>query len=285
VVVNHKGCAYHWRRKWNPAYTGSLTGALDLECRENDNMNEMRHLTALIPAGGLGTRLRSVVQDRPKPMADINGAPFLEIVVRCFHRKGLRHFVFLVGYKGEMIENHFKNLPGDWDFGFSREVEPLGTGGAIKKALSFASEPCVSINGDTFFDADLNALLNFHREKRGSATLALYPVADVSRYGSVELNHEGRITRFTEKSDAGPKAGLINAGVTILSRDFIASLPDGAFSMEQDVYPKEAAAGRLFGLAQDRAFFDIGTPESYADFTKYAAMNNITGKVACSEGR
>jgi D-glycero-alpha-D-manno-heptose 1-phosphate guanylyltransferase len=241
-------------------------------------MNEMHKITALIPAGGLGTRLRSVVQDRPKPMADVNGMPFLEILVRLFHRKGLRHFVFLVGYKGEMIENHFKNLRGDWKFDFCREDQPLGTGGAIKNALRFASEACVSINGDTFFDADLEALLSFQSEKQASATLSLFPAPDVSRYGSVELNDQGRITRFTEKSVSAPKAGLINAGVTMLSRDFIASLPHGAFSMEQDIFPKETAAGRLFGLAQDRAFFDIGTPESYADFVKYETVNNITGK-------
>jgi D-glycero-alpha-D-manno-heptose 1-phosphate guanylyltransferase len=241
-------------------------------------MNEMHKLTALIPAGGLGTRLRSVVLDRPKPMADVNGMPFLEILVRLFHRKGLRRFVFLVGYKGEMIENHFRDLHGDWKFDFCREDQPLGTGGAIKNALPFASETCVSINGDTFFDADLDALLSFHHEKRGSAALSLFPAPDVSRYGSVELNDQGRITRFTEKSASAPKAGPINAGVTILSRDFIASLPEGPFSMEQDIFPKEAAASRLFGLAQDRAFFDIGTPESYTGFVDYAKMNNISNK-------
>jgi D-glycero-alpha-D-manno-heptose 1-phosphate guanylyltransferase len=233
--------------------------------------SERLPITALILAGGMGTRLRSVVSDRPKPMALVNGAPFIEILIDSLAEKGIRDFVLLVGYMADIIENHFaahhyKNLR----IRFSREQTLLGTGGAVKNAEDFASDPSLLINGDTFFDGDVHRLLQFHREKSAEVTLSLLPVRDVSRYGSVTVNREGLITGFLEKHEGTAGHGLVNAGFSLISRDFIRSLPaDRAFSMEREILPKLADSGRMFGLISERSFFDIGTPESYDDFKKF----------------
>jgi D-glycero-alpha-D-manno-heptose 1-phosphate guanylyltransferase len=223
-------------------------------------------VTALILAGGRGERLRSVVSDRPKPMALIGRVPFLEILIRSLASKGVRDFVLLTGYMGEMIEEYFKD-PFDESLSikFSRERLPLGTGGAVKIAKSMASDPSLLVNGDTFFDGDLDSLIQFHKEKSATVSLSLFPVDDVSRYGSVEVDHEGRITGFREKAE-GMGSGLINAGLSLLSRDFIRNLPDGSFSMEQEIFPGLVKSGQMFGLCMKRPFFDIGTPDSYSEF-------------------
>lgn len=228
-------------------------------------------ITAFILSGGLGTRLRDVVSDRPKPMALIDGKPFLEILVLCLAQKGVRHFVFLTGYRGEAIEDHFmKHRPAGSSIAFSREPEPLGTGGAVKLAERFAGDPTLLVNGDTYFDCDLKALCDFHLERKPLVTLSLRYVQDVSRYGSVTVDDKGFVTGFTEKGGGAARAGLINAGVSMLSMEFIKSLPPGrAFSMERDVFPEVAASGRMAGLQQEGDFFDIGTPESYEAFSLF----------------
>ncbi len=226
-------------------------------------------ITALILAGGLGERLRSVVPDRPKPMALIDGVPFLEILIRSLAAKGVRDFVLLTGYMGDMIEEYFQTpFDAGLSIRFSRERLPLGTGGAVKMAESMASDPSLLVNGDTFFDADVASLVRFHKQKSPSATLSLYPVDDVGRYGAVEADHEGRIIGFREKAqDMG--TGLINAGLSVLSREFVSSLPEGPFSMERDIFPALAASGKMFGLSMKRPFFDIGTPDSYREFAVF----------------
>jgi NDP-sugar pyrophosphorylase family protein len=134
------------------------------------------------------------------------------------------------------------------------------------------------VNGDTFFDADLDELLRCHAERGGDVTLSLRRVDDMSRYGSVTVDERGAVTGFREKGAGTRGPGLINAGVTMMARSFILALPRGVpFSMEQDVFPALTASGRMFGLVQDRPFFDIGTPESYRAFVSYAREQGLTG--------
>jgi D-glycero-alpha-D-manno-heptose 1-phosphate guanylyltransferase len=227
--------------------------------------------TALILVGGLGTRLREVVSDIPKPMAMVGDVPFLQILIDSLSSKGVRNFVLLTGYKGNVIEDYFSNRYRDeFDIRVSAEEEPLGTGGAVKNAEQFCTEPSLLVNGDTFFDADLELLFQFHQEKRSSVTLSLFTVDDVSRYGSVIVDKTGLITGFYEKNDGPRGVGVINAGLTLLSREFVRNLPVGrSFSMERDIYPSFAQSEKMFGLAQDRPFFDIGTPESYDAFRTF----------------
>jgi D-glycero-alpha-D-manno-heptose 1-phosphate guanylyltransferase len=225
---------------------------------------------ALILAGGLGKRLRSVVADRPKPMAMIGGTPFLEILIDSLAEKGVRRFVILTGYKGEAIEEHFRTgYRGDVTIVFSRERTPLGTGGAVKNAEMFATDPSLLVNGDTFFDADLGRLLQFHADTRAEVTLSLFEVEDVSRYGSVVLDPRGMVVGFREKDEGAAEPGLINAGLTLVSKRLISSLPSGPFSMEREIFPSLVRSGKMFGLLQKRTFFDIGTPESYEAFNSF----------------
>jgi D-glycero-alpha-D-manno-heptose 1-phosphate guanylyltransferase len=237
---------------------------------KTDPMISELPFSAFVLAGGLGTRLRGVVSDRPKPLAPVDGIPFLEILLNALAAKGVREFILLTGYKGEMIEQHFRSLdkPG-LTIRCSPEEIPLGTGGAVKNAARFATDPSLLVNGDTFFDADLESLLRFHGEHRADATLSLLAVEDVSRYGSVFIDHTGMITRFCEKDEGKTGPGLINAGVSLLDRDFIHSLPDGPFSMERDIFPSLAGSNRMFGLCREGVFYDIGTPESYEAFTAF----------------
>jgi len=233
-------------------------------------MSSYLPFTAMILAGGLGTRLRSVVNDRPKPMAAIEGVPFLEILIQSLATKGVRDFVFLIGYQAGSIENYFKtHQKRDVKILLSTESEPLGTGGAVKNAERFATDPSLLVNGDTFFDVDVEELYHFHLDRQSTLTLSLHQVDDVSRYGSVIINEHGVITGFREKEPGAGKPGLINAGLSFLAKDFIHSLPDGPFSMETDVFPKLVGTGQMFGLRQEGPFFDIGTPESYEAFTEF----------------
>lgn len=216
--------------------------------------------------------MRQVVADRPKPLAPVNGTPFLELLLNSLVHKGIREFVLLTGYKGEMIEDHFAAFgKSGVSVRYSPEETPLGTGGAVRHAARFATDPTLLVNGDTFFDADLASLFRFHRDSGADATLSLHRVEDISRYGSVLVDSHGVIDRFCEKDEAMAGPGLINAGVSLLSYDFIASLPSGQFSMERDIFPSLVRTGRLRGMPQEGAFFDIGTPESYASFQKFVS--------------
>ena len=223
--------------------------------------------TALILAGGLGKRLRSVVSDRPKPMAMVRGAPFLEILIDSLAGKGVRQFVLLTGHKGEAIEDHFgAGYRSGIKIVFSHERSPLGTGGAVKNAEAFATDPSLLVNGDTFFDADLRGLLKFHMDTGAEVTLSLFKVEDVSRYGSVVVDRKGMVIGFREKDENVSEPGLINAGLSLISKRLVSSLPGGSFSMEREIFPSLVGSGKMFGLLQERPFFDIGTPESYEAF-------------------
>lgn len=249
--------------------------------------NESLPLTAMILAGGFGTRLRSVVSDRPKPLALVSGRPFLEILIESLARKGVRRFTILIGYMGEMIRDTrgaFARYDAEVDF--VMEDKPLGTGGAVKNAAGHASEHTLLVNGDTFFDADLRALFDFHLDRGSLMTLSLTRVPDASRYGSVEVDSNGLITGFREKDEASPGPGLINAGMSILSRKFIEELPDKeSFSMERDVLPEAVQKGWMYGFVSQGAFFDIGTPSSYEDFQAFVGSRRaLQGDEHLEEG-
>jgi D-glycero-alpha-D-manno-heptose 1-phosphate guanylyltransferase len=230
------------------------------------------NFAAFVLVGGKGTRLRSVVYDRPKPMADVFGKPFLEIIIRLLAAKGINKFVLLAGYKANEIESYFNRAEfRDFDIGFSHESEPLGTGGAVRNAQEFATEPTLLVNGDTYFDIDIDRFCAYHALNKADVTISLFKVPDVSRYGSVSVTPDGIVTSFHEKDAGRTGTGLINAGMSLLSKAFIADLPDQkSFSMETEVFPKFVNTGKMFGLEQKGPFFDIGTPESYFEFCKFA---------------
>lgn len=219
-------------------------------------------MECVILAGGMGTRLRSVVSELPKCMAPVAGKPFLHYIVSSLETFGFDHIIFSLGYKHEYIEEWISSLDCRAKLDFVVEEEPLGTGGGVRFALSKAREKDVFVlNGDTFFDVDYAGMLAMHRSTGASATIALRPMRDFDRYGTVTLGEDGStVTAFLEKKHCDE--GLINGGVYVIHRDALASLPE-KFSMEKDFFEKIVGRGRVAGYVSDGYFIDIGIPSDY----------------------
>lgn len=221
---------------------------------------------AIILAGGLGTRLRSVVSELPKCMAPVAGKPFLHYVIAHLQKEGINNFIFSVGYKSESIISYIKKLHAQssiFIFQFSIEEEPLGTGGAIKFAVQKATQKNVLVcNGDTLFNIHVEELNDFHLENDADCTLCLKPMQNFDRYGVVELGHDSSIITFKEKQFY--EKGLINGGVYSLNTEtFITEdLPEN-FSFEKDYLEKYVGKRKMYGIIQDKYFIDIGIPEDY----------------------
>lgn len=218
---------------------------------------------AIILAGGFGKRLRSVINDIPKPMANINNKPFLEYLITKLSKQGINKIIFSVGYKYEIIQNYFGNIYNNISFIYAIEEEPLGTGGAIRNALNFVNNNDVFIvNGDTFFNINYINLFNFHKSKSSKLSIALKNISYTERYGSVEINQDNKIISFLEKA---PKSNvLINGGIYLVNKFFIHSLETPkTFSFEKDFIEKYFDNYDFYGLPFDNYFIDIGIPEDY----------------------
>jgi len=215
---------------------------------------------AIILAGGLGTRLRSVVSDLPKCMAPVAGQPFLKYVIRYLLSQGIEKFIFSLGYKHEAIEEFLDNEFPTLHSECSVEAEPLGTGGAIYLACKRTKDKNVLVvNGDTLFKADLKKASAFHIQNSADCTLLLKPMQNFDRYGSVELDDDYAVSSFKEKQYF--QNGDINAGVYILNVElFIDKDFPEKFSFEKDYLEKYYAERRIFGIIEDSYFIDIGIP-------------------------
>lgn len=225
---------------------------------------DLSQVTAAILAGGLGTRLRSVVADRPKVMAQVNGKPFLAYLLEQLSTAGCRSVVLCTGYLGEQIEAAFGAQYAGLKLFYAREPQALGTAGALRFALPLlTSDPVIALNGDSYCDADLQAYWHWYCEGQPVASLLLTEVGNASRYGSVLIDAETRVRQFCEKSaNMGP--GSINAGVYILRRAVLEMVPlDKMVSLEYDFFPKLVGQG-LMGFVTQGRFLDIGTPEDFA---------------------
>jgi len=212
----------------------------------------------LILAGGLGTRLRSVVADRPKVLAEVAGRPFITHLLDQLAQAGFQAVTLLTGYKGEMVEQELGLAYGQMQLGYCVEETPLGTGGAIRAAARvIACEQLLVLNGDTFFDVDYRQLVA--QAPTGSDLMACRRVENVGRYGAVQLDASGRVMALAEKGAQGP--GLINGGIYVLHREAIAAWPEPVFSIETVYFPERLAGERLYGTACEGAFIDIGVPD------------------------
>jgi D-glycero-alpha-D-manno-heptose 1-phosphate guanylyltransferase len=222
----------------------------------------------ILLAGGLGTRLRSVVHDVPKPLAPVAGRPFLEHLLDYWIGYGARRFILSVGYLCERIEAHFGDAYRSVPLVYATEREPLGTGGGLLLALAKVSGdgPLFAANGDTFFALDLGAMNAFHAVRRADFTLALFSSTDVQRYTSVELAADGRVASL--KSSGTGAEPLANGGVYAIRPAVIARAGFRAgdrVSLEDELLPGLLKAGvGIFGYASDARFIDIGFPEDYA---------------------
>ncbi|MGZ3420129.1 MAG: nucleotidyltransferase family protein [Polyangiales bacterium] len=222
-------------------------------------------VTALVLCGGLGTRLRSVLADRPKILAPIAGKPFAHYLLGYLRGQGVERIVLCTGHGADQVEAYCGDGSA-WGvrLAYSREQSPLGTGGAVKLAEPhIESDPFIVINGDSFLKLDVRRMLELHRLRSARISMALVNVPDRARFGAVELDGSGAISAFGEKGHAGP--GPINAGVYVIDRSVLASIASGvSVSIEREVFPQFAGAG-LYGVEVPGNFVDIGTPESYAE--------------------
>jgi D-glycero-alpha-D-manno-heptose 1-phosphate guanylyltransferase len=223
-------------------------------------------MEAVVLAGGMGTRLQSVVRDVPKCMAPVAGKPFLHYLLTALETAGFRHVVLSLGYKHEVIEDWIAGYRTSLKISFVVEKEPLGTGGAVKWALTKATQPFVFVlNGDTFLSLDYRRMLAFHTGQAAvyppvAATLALKEMCDFDRYGVVETGADGRIIRFREKQAC--ERGYINGGVYLIARDALAGFHD-KFSLEKEFFETIVDSGRLAAFPTQGYFIDIGIPKDY----------------------
>lgn len=227
----------------------------------------------IILAGGFGTRLQSVVSDKPKCMADVAGKPFLEYLIIFLQKQKIQQITLSVGYKHEIILDWLNHKNFDVKINTIIEPQPLGTGGAIKVALEKIQETSFVINGDTYFDVDLKALSTTHKIRNADITVALKQLTDFDRYGSVNLNsHSQKITHFNEKQFC--HQGLINGGIYLINKNIFSQkkYPE-KFSFEKDILEREVDNLNICGCVQDSYFIDIGIPSDYekanADFKNF----------------
>lgn len=220
-------------------------------------------MEAIILAGGFGKRLAHIVSDVPKPMADIEGRPFLEYLLGYLSQNKVTKVVFAVSYKREFIMNYFGNKYLNIEIHYSEEVEPLGTGGAIKKALSLCTgDNIFIINGDTYFDVNLEDMLRYHTSNNALVTIACKSLKDFDRYGTVLLDSSsGKIVSFVEKGKV--TEGLINGGIYLLKREIFDKLDSERFSFEKDFLEKSLHENKIFSYLSDGYFIDIGIPDDY----------------------
>lgn len=220
-------------------------------------------MECVILAGGMGTRLRSVVSDVPKCMAPVAGRPFLYYLVTTLIDARFDRIILSLGYKHEVIEEWLASNHFPVSISTVVEDSPLGTGGAIKLALSKTIENELFIlNGDTFFSVDYRQMQDLHRQTRATATLALKKMERFSRYGVVDTEPStGRILRFNEKQYC--ESGLINGGIYLIDRHELEGYPD-RFSLEKDYFEKIVSTSTLSGYLSEGYFIDIGIPEDYA---------------------
>ena len=227
--------------------------------------------TVVILAGGLGTRLRSVVTDRPKVLAEIGGRPFLSYWLETLEVQGFREVTICAGYLGDQVERTFGNAFGPLRISYSRETQPLGTGGALRLALpQVATETLLTLNGDSFCEVDLAAFWQTHTQQRRVASMILRFEQDTQRFGRVTMHPDSRLENFLEKSDLA-RPGWINAGIYLLPKRWLEPVQLGlVVSLERDLLPKWLAEG-IHGFPSAGRFIDIGTPESFAQAQEFFA--------------
>jgi D-glycero-alpha-D-manno-heptose 1-phosphate guanylyltransferase len=229
-------------------------------------------MEAIILAGGLGSRLKSVVNDRPKVMALISGKPFLNYIIEYLIENGVTSFVFSLGYLSDHITDFISELQLDISVKYSIETVQLGTGGAIKQALDFiTTDNVIVVNADTYFNVDLKNMMKQHLWYNADCTVSLKKLKNFNRYGTVEINDEGKVISFIEKKQT--EEGLISGGYLILNKKKFLECTNTfpkIFSIETDFLQKMLKIN-VYSYLCNGFFIDIGIPEDYV-----FAQSNLT---------
>ena len=228
-------------------------------------------MDTIILAGGLGTRLREVVSDLPKPMVSINGKPFLDLILSLLNRCGsIERVILAVGYMADkIIERYEDSSEYSFEFLFSVEEKLLGTGGAIKNALKYTeTDNVLVLNGDSYVDIDFYDLLKKHSQINAEMTIVLKELENTNRYGSVKIDENNKITCFEEKK-TGVSKGYVNAGIYLIKRSLFDSIKEQVvISLEKELLPVFIKKN-VFGYIGKGKFIDIGIPETYRIADKY----------------
>ena len=219
---------------------------------------------ACVLAGGLGLRLRPAVADRPKPLAEVAGRPFLCRVLDQLAAAGVGRVVLCTGYGSSMVEERLGRRYAGMELAHSVESEPLGTAGALRLALARVDAPRVlALNGDSYCEVDLAAFAADHHTSGARASMVVAELPDTRHCGRVAVDGEGWIRSYEEKGATAGR-GLVNAGVYLLERAVLEAIPPGrAVSIERETFPSLVGAG-LRAFRTTGRLLDIGTPESLA---------------------
>lgn len=218
-------------------------------------------MQVIILAGGKGTRLWPITEHLPKPMVDVSGKPFLEYLLSYYSKKNVSKVCLSVGYKNEVISSYFSNKYDDIDLVYAIEKKALGTGGAIVQSLlKLDDSDIVVTNGDTFFDVNLDDMMDFHISNESEITIAVKAMTNFDRYGTVEIDGKSKIKGFNEKIKT--KEGLINCGTYIINKKIFKSLnlPE-VFSLENDVLKNNLNSIEEYAFVTNGYFIDIGVHE------------------------
>ncbi|MBI2573143.1 nucleotidyltransferase family protein [Candidatus Woesearchaeota archaeon] len=227
--------------------------------------------TAIILAGGLGTRLRPLTDATPKPLLPIYGKAIVEHIVNNLKKHSVNNIILSIGYKAEQIQEHFKDGKHlGVNISYCIEEEPLGTGGAIQKAAEHITKPFIVLNGDNLGDFNYKEMINLHNKNNAKITIALYPVEDVTQYGIAKLEGE-RLVQFIEKPkrEEAP-TNLNNAGAYIIEPSVLSILPKGKSSIERDCFEKVAPSGEVYAFHHQGQWYPTDTLEKYTN-----AANNF----------
>ena len=230
-----------------------------------------RDITAVVLCGGLGTRLREVLPNKPKVLAEINGVPFIYYLLRKIEKTGCRNVILCTGHLAEQVESLLGNKFGELTIVYSKESNPMGTGGALLNAEQYiTTNYALVMNGDSFVECDFRDYYYWHIKVGAKISMIVKETLDTSRYGSLSLSVEDRITKFQEKVCNYEREGkFINAGVYLMDHRIFQKIPKKLpVSLEKEVFPNLLSDG-VFGYRIDGRFIDIGTPQSLAEAQEY----------------
>ncbi len=232
---------------------------------------------AIILAGGLGTRLKSVVADKPKVLSPVASKPFLSYIIQYLQKQGVTDYIFSLGYLANQVQDFLKESYPNLSYQYYIEETPLGTGGGIRKAIEMATaEDVVIVNADTYFDVPLQAMYQEHVSSHADCTVSLKAMTNFDRYGTVELDGKNIISSFKEKKHQ--VEGLINGGYLILKKKCFLHYTDGLpeiFSFEKDFLEVRLNQIKVKGFIAEGYFIDIGIPEDFAKAQNVFADNSL----------
>lgn len=224
-------------------------------------------MEAILLAGGYGTRLKPLTYTRPKSLLPILNEPMVSYLIKKLPKE-VDRVILAANYRKDMLERHFKENDPGLEVIINDEPFPMGTGGATKNAEKYVTGTFLVLNSDVLCSLDLSKMVEHHRKKRAMATISLWPVENVSEFGVVRLERDGRITRFVEKPR--PKdapSNLINAGAYCLEKEVLDQIPPSRFvSIEKEIFPKIIAANEQFqGYRFKGYWIDVGRVENYLE--------------------